>query len=59
MEHPETQPGELLRRAEEALVRAAQMGNPTEMSIDERFDRNHLLANAEFFRLQARRSRKG
>ena len=58
-ERPDDSPHELLRRAEEAQARAAAMGNPIEMSIDERFDRSHLLANAEFFRLQARRSRKG
>jgi len=58
MERYEDSPNALLRRAEEAQARAAAMGNPIEMSIDQRFDRSHLLANAEFFRLQARRSRK-
>jgi len=54
---PDTE--ELLRRAEEAQARAAAMGNPIEMSLEERSDRSYLLSNAEFFRLQARRPRKG
>ncbi|MCA9525441.1 MAG: hypothetical protein R3F60_25850 [bacterium] len=58
MERSESHSEELLRRAEEAQVRAETMGNPIEMSLEERSARAHLLANAEFFRLQARRSRR-
>ena len=46
---------ELLRRANRAQLKATVMGNPIEMSLEDRYFRRKLLANAEYFRMQARR----
>lgn len=50
---------ELLRRANAARVRAVSMGNPIKMSRQDRQARSHLLANAEYLRMMARRISRG
>lgn len=49
---------DLLRRANAAKVRAVSMGNPIKMSLPDREARSYLLANAEYLRMMARRTRR-
>lgn len=58
MQRSGSTPEELLRRADVAQVRAASMGNPIKMSLEDREARSYLLANAEYFRMMARRFRR-